>query len=155
MPMPTFYPSNYYNPYAVNYQPQPVQAQSQAAPVSQPSPGIIWIGSEKDAALYPVAPNNAVTLWNQFEPVVYLKQADASGKPTMKIYDLVERQETVQDARSSSDGKVSAYATKDELAGVASAVKDIDGIITSLSKEVDELKRSRKAARRREEEDDD
>ena len=44
-----------------------------------------------EAANYPVAPNNAVTLWDSNSPVVYLKQADASGKPSMKTYDLVER----------------------------------------------------------------
>ena len=38
-----------------------------------------------------MAPNSAVTLWDSNAPVVYLKQADASGKPSMKIYDLVER----------------------------------------------------------------
>ena len=57
----------------------------------QQSPSIVWVQNEMDAANYLVAPNSAVTLWDSNAPVVYLKQADASGKPSMKIYDLVER----------------------------------------------------------------
>ena len=57
----------------------------------QQSPSIVWVQNEMEAANYLVAPNSAVTLWDSNVPVVYLKQADASGKPSMKIYDLVER----------------------------------------------------------------
>lgn len=57
----------------------------------QQSPSIVWVQNEMEAANYLVAPNSAVTLWDSNDPVVYLKQADASGKPSMKIYDLVER----------------------------------------------------------------
>ena len=63
----------------------------QQAPQQQPSPSIVWVQNEMEAANYLVAPNSAVTLWDSNSPVVYLKQADASGKPSMKIYDLVER----------------------------------------------------------------
>ena len=102
-----YYP-NYY-PY---YQPQQNQ-----------NPGIVWISNEREAALYPVAPNNAVTLWSQNEPVVYLKTADATGRPTLKTYDLVERVEQ----------KEHNFVTKDELSTVVNA-------ITSLTKEVENLR---------------
>lgn len=65
---------------------QPMQQMTQ-----QQAPSIVWVQSEMEAANYLVAPNSAVTLWDSNSPVVYLKQADASGKPSMKIYDLVER----------------------------------------------------------------
>ena len=67
---------------------QPQQFQAQQNP---PTPSIVWVQSEQEALNYLVAPNSAVTLWDSNSPVVYLKQADASGKPSMKIYDLVER----------------------------------------------------------------
>ena len=67
------------------------QPNMQQAPQQQPSPSIVWVQNEMEAANYLVAPNSAVTLWDSNAPVVYLKQADASGKPSMKIYDLVER----------------------------------------------------------------
>ena len=67
---------------------QPQQFQPQQNPAS---PSIVWVQSEQEALNYLVAPNSAVTLWDSNSPVVYLKQADASGKPSVKIYDLVER----------------------------------------------------------------
>lgn len=66
---------------------QPVQPMQQ----QQPGPSIVWVQGEQEALSYMVAPNSAVALWDSLAPVVYLKQADASGKPTIKIYDLVER----------------------------------------------------------------
>lgn len=53
--------------------------------------GILWVSSEKEANDYPLAINSAVALWDSNNPVIYLKQSDASGKPSMKIYDLIER----------------------------------------------------------------
>lgn len=82
------------------YQPQPMfqQPAQQVMPQIQPQQqqqmagqSIIWVQNEQEAYNYLVAPNSAVALWDSNNPVVYLKQADASGKPTMKIYDLVER----------------------------------------------------------------
>ena len=67
------------------------QPNMQQLPQQQPSPSIVWVQNEMEAANYLVAPNSAVTLWDSNSPVVYLKQADASGKPSMKVYDLVER----------------------------------------------------------------
>lgn len=87
----------YYQPYQP-YQPpmadQLTQLRQSYQPMQQPqqsSPSIVWVQNEMEAANYLVAPNSAVTLWDSNSPVVYLKQADASGKPSMKIYDLVER----------------------------------------------------------------
>lgn len=91
--------------------------------------GIIWVASEKDAQSYPVAPNAAVTLWNQNEPVVYLKQADASGKPFLKTYDLVERTQNDQSAVSQS---TVSYATKDELQGVLATLNGMRGDIDTM-----------------------
>lgn len=88
----------YYQPYQPYQPPMADQLtqlrQNQFQPVQQPqqpSPSIVWVQNEMEAANYLVAPNSAVTLWDSNVPVVYLKQADASGKPSMKIYDLVER----------------------------------------------------------------
>ncbi len=97
MPYTPYYPG--YQPY---YQPpmqdqlaqlrqSQYQLQNMQQPPQQPQASIVWVQNEMEAANYLVAPNSAVTLWDSNSPVVYLKQADASGKPTMKIYDLVER----------------------------------------------------------------
>ena len=100
-------PYPYYPQYQPGYYPAPVPdqlaqlRQNQFQPMQQPqqfqpqqnppASSIVWVQSEQEALNYLVAPNSAVTLWDSNSPVVYLKQADASGKPSMKIYDLVER----------------------------------------------------------------
>ena len=84
----------YYQP---NYQPYyPQQQQQQTS-------GILWVSSELEAQSFPVAPNNAVALWDSTKPAVYLKQADASGRPTLKAYTLTELAQIKQQAQESSN----------------------------------------------------
>src|SRR5699024_3461284 len=100
---PTYsYPQNYYQPPLADqmnqfrqqpYQ-QPMRTPAQMPPVQQPQAqgqSIIWVRNQQEASNYLVAPNSAVALWDSNSPVIYLKQAAASGKPTMTIYGLVER----------------------------------------------------------------
>ena len=72
--------------------PQMPQMPLMQNPVAQG--GVQWVSGEQEARGYLIAPNSAVALWDSSAPTVYLKQSDASGKPTLKIYDLVERAET-------------------------------------------------------------
>lgn len=107
--------SNYQYPGYQPYYGQPVpdqlaqlrQSQFQQQPVIQPAPqpiaapqipptnpqnnGIIWVNSKNEADSYLVAPGSAVALWDANNPVIYLRQADNTGKPTTKVFDLVER----------------------------------------------------------------
>jgi hypothetical protein len=73
------------------YQPTPQYPAPQPQPQQSVGQSIIWVPNEKAANEFIVAPNNAVTLWDMNAPVVYVKKADASGKPAMTTYDLVER----------------------------------------------------------------
>lgn len=142
-----------YNPYLNSYQPygnyfvnpyqqmpQPVQQQPQMAPPVQTSNSMIWVLNRREADSYPVAPNTAVTLWNQSEPVVYLKQADPSGRISMKEYDLVERTTSAQNESTGEGAKSPAYATKDELTAVVGAINGINGIISSVKSDIDTIK---------------
>ena len=65
-------------------------------PVAQS--GVQWVSGEQEARNWMIAPNAAVALWDSSAPTVYLKKADASGKPSLTIYDLVERAETPRTA---------------------------------------------------------
>lgn len=90
---------------APQYQPQVMPQQQMMQQQAQPVMGqqfqpmnaanststILWVSGEREAVEYPVAPNSAVALWDSNNPVVYLKKADASGKPDTEIYDLVKR----------------------------------------------------------------
>lgn len=130
------YPS-YYNPYqpyqppmpdqmaqlrAGQYQPQPLQNMQQ--PPQQNNTQIVWVPGGQAAFEYPVAPNSAVALWDSTAPVIYLKQADASGKPTTKIYDLVERSASNAPASPAQPSQAPAveYATREQLDALSARV---------------------------------
>lgn len=133
-----YYPVNYVTPYSAyypaNYQPvgQVPQVQQQNQQQAPQTSGIIWISGMQEAQMYPVAPNNAVALWEQSGKVIYLKQADATGKPNIRIYDLSERTEMPSTAPSSQDGKPHEYITKEELAEIVGVLKGLTGEIEQM-----------------------
>ena len=102
------------NQYQPNMQQGPQQTQS----------SMIWVSSEQDAFNYLIAPNSAVTLWDSNSPVVYLKQADASGKPSMKIYDLVERSQRPVQAPAVEYAPLSRLEALEARLNELTAVKD-------------------------------
>lgn len=138
--MPTYpFFSSTYQPIQPMYQPtfQNIPQQNYT-PQNIPQSGIIWVSGEQEAQSYPVGPNAAVALWDSNGRTVYFKQADASGKPILRVYDLTER---AQGASSTQDVKLPDYATKDELAAAVDALKG-------------DLAKIRKAMKRRDEDDD-
>ena len=99
----------------------------------QQSPtGIIWVSGVQEAQLYPVAPNNAVALWENSGKAIYLKQADATGKPTLRIYDIKERTEPAATAAPVPDVKMYDYASKDELTAIVTAVRDLTNDVEQM-----------------------
>ena len=148
MPYNSYFPAgyqpmqNYYPQYAYA-QPQQMQSnqqvqQPQAQQPAQVNPtmtsGIIWVQGEAGAKSYLVAPNTTVQLWDSERQTIYLKSADASGMPSIKILDYTIREMPQNNVVLTSDGVSSNYATKDEvnvLAEQITALKNkLDGIAT-------------------------
>ena len=126
---PAFYP-NYQQPTipAVNV-PQNTTPQTQQAPqIPQNNSNIIWV-KEGDVMNYFVTPNNAVALWDSDKQVIYLKQTDATGKPSIRIADYVFRDEkkTIDD-KNDLDDKLSA----------------LQGDVDDLKKQLESLKKGKK-----------
>lgn len=71
--------------------------------------GITWVQGEESAKSYLVAPNSTVTLWDTESRTIYVKSADASGMPSMRIFDYTERTENVVPKEAVN------YVTKDDL----------------------------------------
>ena len=128
-----------FNPYYQNpYYPQPMpdnlmqmRQQQMMQPAPPPVPqnpvatgGVQWVSSEQEARGYLIAPNSAVALWDSTAPTVYLKQSDASGKPTLKIYDLVERAETASNAPQKPGVE---FVTREEFDRLAALVGELKG----------------------------
>lgn len=102
--------------------PQMPQQMAPQNPIAQG--GVQWVSGEQEARNWMIAPNAAVALWDSTAPTVYLKQADASGKPSLKIYDLVERTETAPEAPQKPGVE---FVTRKEFDALAAIVGEIKG----------------------------
>lgn len=71
------------NPYNGYQQPQPTQMYN---PNSRK-----WVQGLAGAKSYLVAPNQTVDLWDSESQTIYVKSADASGLPTLKVLDYTLR----------------------------------------------------------------
>ena len=122
----------YNNGFPVSY---PQFYQYQPAQQSQQN-GIIWVSGEAGAKAYMVAPNNTVQLWDSESQTIYLKSADASGMPSMRIldYTIREAKNGTNQPPAVTDDKLSSFATKDEIRAVSDQ-------ITALRERVDKMTR--------------
>ena len=109
------FPATYQPVYPV--QQAPVMQTPQAP---QNANGLIWVQGEQAAKSYLVAPNTTVQLWDSEEKVIYLKSADASGMPSMKILDYTIR----GDANAQAVVPVAEYATKDDLKALEEKIRE-------------------------------
>lgn len=98
----------------------------------QPQSWMQWVSGEQEAFSYPVAPNNTVALWDSNRPTVYVKQADATGKPTIKILDYTERSASVSAAGGSNN---TSYATKSDIEAISKEIEAIKGKLKGDSNE--------------------
>ncbi len=116
----------YYPPF--QYQSQYMQQAPNNAPQNN-SNNIIWVQGEAGAKSFHVAPNTTVTLWDSENQTIYLKSADSSGMPSMKILDYeIRERETVQKPLVEP---MIDYATKEDLEAVKKEIRDE---ITKLTK---------------------
>ena len=125
----------YINPYASPYNPQTqpmMQNFQQQQPMPQiqqqtPQNGFVWVDGIEEANNFYVAPNNAVQLWDKNSPCIYKKSADAAGKPTMQIFDLVERK---NETPSKTDFKadLSDFVKRDEITRLEERIAALEAI---------------------------
>ena len=127
-------PYGWQNPYYAQPMPDNLAQlrQQQMPPMMAPQPpqnpvaqsGVQWVSGEQEARNWIIAPNAAVALWDSSAPTVYLKKADASGKPSLTIYDLVERAETPRTAPTADPVK---FVTREEFDALAAVVDGMKG----------------------------
>ena len=119
-----YFPAGY-QPYQ-NYPMQNNAYQQMNTQQQQIQNGIIWVQGEAAAKSYPVAPNSSVALWDSEANVIYIKSADGSGMPSMKVVDYTMRD---TNARRSEMSPQSDFVTKDDLLPIR---KDIDALKAKL-----------------------
>lgn len=132
----------YYNGFPATYPYQQYIPQNNVAQTTnnmgQASSGaIIWVQGEAGAKSYLVAPNNTVQLWDSESQTIYLKSADASGMPSMKVLDYTIRESPQNGSNSSFAGmndKSSVYATKDEFKSLSDQLEEVRVKVESMSR---------------------
>lgn len=110
--------SNYpnYQNFNPNYNQQINQPQ-----MNQQNNGIIWVQGEAGAKSFLVAPNSTVQLWDSESQTIYLKSADASGMPSIRILDYTFR-DGVQHANSAFNHD---FATKEDILSLRNEIDDL------------------------------
>lgn len=114
-----------YNPFPVGYQPTQLYYQPNYQPVQNPpqnqNNGIIWVQGLAGAKSYLTAPNTTVQLWDSEAQVIYLKSADASGMPSMKILDYTIRSDSQPTTAQNFAQNDERYVTKEEFKAMQDA----------------------------------
>jgi hypothetical protein len=122
---------NYYYPpfspldmgqYKTPYQPMPQYQMPPAQPAKTGSE-LIWVQGEAAAKAYLVAPGNTLTLWDSESPTIYIKSADASGIPSMRVLDFVERTEPAPHKCQCTD----KWATKEQVEELKAEIEKLKG----------------------------
>ena len=106
-----YYPAGYQQYYPNTFNNYPI---NQNVGATQNS-ALIWVQGEAGAKSYMVAPNQTVTLWDSEQNIIYIKSADASGMPAIKILDYTIRDNTHKAPNLSPQ---SDFVTRSELQSV-------------------------------------
>lgn len=127
---PIGYPQMY--PLYPQMQQQPQQPAPQ--PAAPQTGNIIWVQGEAGAKSYMVAPGASVQLWDSEDKVIYLKSADSSGMPSMKVLDYTIRNDGQFTRGAPLDTEMN-YATKEDLDALKGQIESLKMRIGKLKKE--------------------
>lgn len=140
-----FYRGGFFNPMQTPTMPnmaenqgqfaQPYQPTMQTTPAptqmqTQPTNDMIWVLNENEATSYPVAPNNSVVLWDKSNPTIYVKSVNASGMPSMRVLDFVERNADTSNSQKNAPKTHECtcgdkFATKEQINALEGKIDDL------------------------------
>lgn len=95
------------------------QLRSQQMPQQQSGNGLLWVQGEAGAKAYPVAPGGSVVLMDVEGNTFYVKSADNSGMPHMRVFDYVERQAVHPHNMAARPEPAADYVTRQEFEELA------------------------------------
>lgn len=112
----------YNNYFPMNYQGYYPQVNNTPSNQAQQQNGnLIWVQGEGAAKSYLVAPGCTVALFDNESQTIYIKSADASGMPTMKVLDYTMREQQTRPIISDS----ASFATKDDISSIREEIEAI------------------------------
>lgn len=123
----SYFPTGYQ---PMQYYPQNQQMAQPQMQQPQQNNGIIWVQGEASAKSYPIAPNSSVPLWDSEANVIYIKSADMSGMPSIKVLDYTMR-DTVP--RTAEIRHESEFATKDDVESLKNEISALKSKFDRMS----------------------
>lgn len=120
-----YFPAGY-QPFQPMYQNNQMQQPQMA---QQQNNGIVWVQGLESAKAYPVTAGQTVLLMDSDSNCLYLKSADQTGMPSLRVFDYKERTETPPEPQNLDVDEfitkedLSLYVTKDELKKAISEIQ--------------------------------
>ena len=107
-----------YNYFPASYQPYQMPQPNTA--------GIIWIQGEAGAKSYMVAPNTTAVLFDSESQTIYLKSADATGMPSIRVLDYTIRDNTPKTPGNAVLQHKGDYPTREEFDALKSQINALE-----------------------------
>lgn len=148
-PTQSYYaPANNAVPDMLNSYKAPYQT-PQVPPVQQTQQNpFIWVQGEEAAKAYLVAPGNTVVLWDSEKPLIYVKSADASGMPNIRVIEYKDQAETPTKPTEHVCSCGDKFVAKEDFAA-------LQGEVERLTKRIETLSKPKSRIMKRAEEEDD
>lgn len=134
-----YFPTNY-QPYPQIYPQNAPQQMNQQYQQPQQNNGVVWVQGIEGAKAHPVSAGQSVLLMDSEGDCFYLKSADQSGMPSMRVFDYKERVNAPQEAKNAD---LTGFISKDELLPYATK-EDLKTAILELKQELTEKKGKKK-----------
>ena len=106
-----------------------------------PNPGFVWVQGEAAARSFMVAPGATVLLMDSDSTRFYIKSADPSGMPSMRVFEYTEVDPNAARQQLAHD-MTAQYVTREEYNALATSYQELAGKLDRLLND----KRGRKAA---------
>lgn len=97
--------------------------QVQQPQMQQQQSGMLWVQGEAAAKSYLVAPGNTVVLWDSENPCIYIRAADISGIPSMRVFEYKERTAGSTEAENHQCKCSDKFVAKDEFKALCDRVE--------------------------------
>lgn len=102
------------------------QQPQQTIQPAQGNSGVIWVQGEAGAKSYLVANGSSVLLMDSESKTFYIKSADASGMPSMHIYDYTERVTPTKPVPPVAQADEKQFATREELESITKRLEQLE-----------------------------
>ena len=125
------FPQTYQTPIYYPTQSNAFQSVGSVGTNQQQNSFVQWVQGENAAKSFPVAPNTSVPLFDSEANVIYIKSADASGMPSIKVLDYTVRDNAPRKAEIQAQAD---FVTRNELADIQN---EIDALKAKLERTAD------------------